>query len=139
MILLSSNLVCKQTKMDVNPIVLSIPIFFILIGLELIVQHFAKKKTYRLNDAITNLSCGITSQITGVFLKIGTIALYQFIYENFSLLIIPVNWWTVTILFITADMLYYWGHRMSHQINLFWGSHIVHHQSEDYNLRLSSK
>ncbi len=123
--------------MDISPIVLSIPIFFILIGLELIVQHFSKRKLYRVNDAITNLSCGITSQITGVFIKIVTIALYQFIYENFSLLVIPTNWWTITILFMSADMLYYWGHRMSHQINLFWGSHVVHHQSEDYNLSVA--
>ena len=62
--------------------------FFLLIGVELIVQHITKKKIYRLNDAITNLSCGITSQITGVFLKIGTIALYQLLYENFALLTI---------------------------------------------------
>ncbi|MDA0194558.1 MAG: sterol desaturase family protein [Bacteroidetes bacterium] len=123
--------------MDIGPIVLSIPIFFILIGVELLVHHFTKKKIYRFNDAITNLSCGVTSQITGVFMKIGTLALYQFLYAHFALITIPVNWWTVTLLFITADMLYYWGHRMSHQINLFWGSHVVHHQSEDYNLSVA--
>ena len=123
--------------MNISPIVLSIPIFFILIGIELIIQHFSKRNIYRLNDAITNLSCGITSQITGVFIKIGTIALYQLIYEHFAIFTIPVTWWSVTILFVMADMLYYWGHRMSHQINLFWGSHVVHHQSEDYNLSVA--
>ena len=30
--------------------------------------------------------------------------------------------------------LYYWYHRISHERQLFWGSHVVHHQSEDYNL-----
>jgi len=123
--------------MDISPIVLSIPIFCVLIGVELLVQHFTKSKIYRLNDAITNLSCGITSQITDVFMKIGTIALYQFVYEHFALITIAVNWWTITLLFITADMLYYWGHRMSHQINLFWGSHVVHHQSEGYSLSVA--
>lgn len=32
-----------------------------------------------------------------------------------------------------ADFCYYWAHRKSHEINLFWGGHVVHHQSEDYN------
>jgi len=123
--------------MNLNPILLSIPIFFILIGVELLVQHFSKRKLYRLNDAISNLSCGITSQITGVFLKIGTITLYQFLFEHFALIAVPVNWWSVTILFVASDMLYYWGHRMSHEINLFWASHVVHHQSEDYNLSVA--
>ena len=135
--MLSSNIVCKPSNMSLSPIVLSIPIFFILIGVELLIQHFSKKKIYRLNDAITNLSCGITSQITGIFLKIGTIALYQLILENLALFTIPVTWWSVLILFLLADMLYYWGHRMSHEINLFWGSHVVHHQSEDYNLSVA--
>ena len=123
--------------MNVSPIVLSIPIFFLLIGIELLIQYFTKRKIYRLNDAITNLSCGITSQIVGIFLKVATIALYQLLYENFALFNIPVNPWSVAMLFVIADMLYYWGHRMSHEINLFWGSHVVHHQSEDYNLSVA--
>jgi hypothetical protein len=32
------------------------------------------------------------------------------------------------------DFLYYWYHRFSHERQFFWGSHVVHHQSEDYNL-----
>jgi alkylglycerol monooxygenase len=32
---------------------------------------------------------------------------------------------------------YYWAHRMSHEINLFWGGHVVHHQSEEYNLSVA--
>ncbi|MEZ4686501.1 MAG: hypothetical protein R3B47_10670 [Bacteroidia bacterium] len=26
---------------------------------------------------------------------------------------------------------------MSHEINLFWAGHVVHHQSEDYNLSVA--
>ena len=28
-------------------------------------------------------------------------------------------------------------HRYSHEINAFWGTHVVHHQSEDYNLSVA--
>lgn len=123
--------------MNLNPIVLSIPIYFLLIGIELLIQAFSKQNIYRLNDAITNISCGITQQITGVFFKILTITAYQFIYENWALVNIPVTWWSVLILFFAVDFCYYWSHRMSHEVNLFWGGHVVHHQSEDYNFSVA--
>ena len=123
--------------MNINPIILSIPIYFILIGIELLIQLWHKSKLYRLHDAVTNISCGITQQITGLFAKLITLAAYQYIYEHWALFNIPITWYTLIILFVSADFLYYWAHRMSHQINLFWGGHVVHHQSEDYNLSVA--
>ena len=32
------------------------------------------------------------------------------------------------------DFLYYWLHRAGHEVNILWAAHVVHHQSEDYNL-----
>lgn len=123
--------------MNLNPIVLSIPIFFLLIGIELIVHHFSQKKAYRLNDAVTNISCGVTQQVSGVFLKLFGIGLYTLVYEYLSIWSIPSTWYTLIILFIATDFAYYWAHRMSHEINLFWSGHVVHHQSEDYNLSVA--
>nr|WKN34233.1 sterol desaturase family protein [Tunicatimonas sp. TK19036] len=123
--------------MDVDPIVLSIPIYFLLISVELIVQLVQKRKLYRLNDAVTNISCGITQQITNLFFKVGAVAAYQLVYEHLALFQIPVTWYTVAILFVLVDLCYYWAHRKSHEINLFWGGHVVHHQSEDYNFSVA--
>jgi alkylglycerol monooxygenase len=123
--------------MNINPIVLSIPIFFLLIVLEVIIQQFSKKKLYRFNDALTNISCGVTQQVSGVFLKLFGIGLYVLIYEYLRIWEIPSNWYTLIILFVATDFAYYWAHRMSHEINLFWSGHVVHHQSEDYNLSVA--
>ena len=123
--------------MNVNPIVLSIPIFFLLIGIELAVERLAHRKLYRLPDAIANLSCGITSQLSGLFLRILAIGVYEIIYANFALFKLPVTWLYWVVLFLLVDLAYYWAHRMSHEINLFWGGHVVHHQSEDYNLSVA--
>ncbi|MEQ9097770.1 MAG: sterol desaturase family protein [Imperialibacter sp.] len=123
--------------MNINPVILSIPIYFLLIGVELIIQHFQHRKIYRLNDALTNMSCGITQQITGAFLKVLTVTTYQLIYEHFALFNIPVTWYTFILIWLGVDLCYYWAHRMSHEINLFWGGHVVHHQSEDYNFSVA--
>jgi alkylglycerol monooxygenase len=122
---------------NVNPIVLSIPIFFILIGVELLVERFTHQKLYRLPDAIANLSCGITSQLSGLFLKIFAIGVYQYLFEHFALFTLDRSFVYWIVLILLVDLAYYWAHRMSHEINLFWGGHVVHHQSEDYNLSVA--
>lgn len=123
--------------MNANPIVLSIPIFAVLIILEVIIQWINNRKLYRLNDAVTNISCGITQQVSGVFLKLFGIGVYQLVFEHFAIWQIQSNWYTLIILFVATDFAYYWAHRMSHEINLFWSGHVVHHQSEDYNLSVA--
>ncbi len=123
--------------MDINPIVLSIPIFALLIIIEIIIQWANKRKLYRLNDAVTNINTGITQQVSGLFFKLFALGLYQYIFEHWALWQIPTNWYTLVILFIATDFAYYWAHRMSHEVNLFWSGHVVHHQSEDYNLSVA--
>lgn len=123
--------------MNVNPIVLSIPIFFLLIGIEVLYDRWKKRKFYRLNDALNNISCGIVEQVTGVFLSVYTIAVYHFFYTQFALFSFPKTWYWAVILFVGVDFFYYWAHRMSHQINLFWLGHVIHHQSEDYNFSVA--
>ncbi len=123
--------------MKLDPIVLSIPIFFVLIGIELLVERFTNKKLYRLPDAIANLSCGITSQLSGLFLKLFSITIYQYMFEHWAPFVLErsVLYWVA--LWLLVDLAYYWAHRMSHEVNLFWGGHVVHHQSEDYNLSVA--
>lgn len=120
-----------------NPIVLSIPIFFVLIGIEVFYDRFAKKGVYRLNDALTNISCGITEQVSGVFAKLLTVGLYYLVYEHFRFFSLGTDWYVLLLLFLLVDFCYYWAHRWSHAINLFWAGHVVHHQSEEYNLSVA--
>ena len=122
-------------------IVLSIPIFFLLIGVELLVQWLGRTRLYRLNDAVANISCGIAQQVTGVFFKTILFAGYLYLYEHHRLVddiaagLGPVL--TYTFLFIGVDFFYYWFHRYAHEISLLWGTHVVHHQSEEYNLSVA--
>ena len=123
--------------MSLDPTVIAIPVYFLLIGIELIVHRIQATKSYRLNDAVTNINCGVTSQVSGAFLKVLTIGLYTAIFEQLRVYTVPNNVYTWIIAFVAYDFFYYWAHRMSHQVNLFWGGHSVHHQSEEYNLSVA--
>lgn len=123
--------------MKVDYIALSIPVFFILIAVELIYAFYKKLNYYRINDSIANLSQGIGSQLVGIFLKTITFFGYLYIYEHWRFFSFNNSIWTWLILFFGVDFFYYWFHRYSHQINALWAAHIVHHQSEEYNLTVA--
>ncbi len=111
--------------------------YFTLMGIELVYENITKRKTYRLNDAITNISTGTLQQLTNTFVAIVRIGIYTFVYENWAFFNIEQNWFSFIAAMILFDFFYYWEHRMVHTISLFWGGHVVHHQSEDFNLSVA--
>lgn len=123
--------------MKVDYIALSVPLFFLLIGIELAYAFYKKLKYYRLNDSIANISQGIGSQVTGLFMKTALFFGYKYIFEHWRIVTFPDELWVWILLFVGVDFCYYWFHRLSHQINALWAAHIVHHQSEEYNLTVA--
>ncbi|MDJ0837506.1 MAG: sterol desaturase family protein [Acidobacteriota bacterium] len=124
--------------MEKDYIALAIPVFFILIGVELVVARLQRKKLYRLNDSINDLSTGSIQQMFGVFFKAASLAGYIWIFQNYSLFKIgESSIWAWVTCFILVDFVYYWFHRLSHEINFLWAAHVVHHQSEEYNLTVA--
>jgi alkylglycerol monooxygenase len=124
--------------MELNFIALAIPFFFLFIGVELWVAHRRKQRVYRLPDALADLGCGILQQTAGLFTKGVLLAGYVFFYDRFRLFPFEarsVLTWVVA--WVAVDFLYYWWHRLSHTVNFLWAAHIVHHQSEDYNLAVA--
>lgn len=117
-------------------IALSVPFFFLFIFLELFYGKWKNEHYYRLNDTLTNLSCGIGQQILGLWLKFYFIFLMAFFYQ-YRLFTIPNTWYYAILLFLGVDLCYYWFHRLSHEINAMWATHVVHHQSEEYNLSVA--
>jgi sterol desaturase/sphingolipid hydroxylase (fatty acid hydroxylase superfamily) len=124
--------------MDDRYIALAVPGFFALIGAELLVARLlGRRGIYRLGDAVTDLSCGVTSQIAAVLFAASILGGYIWVYQHARLITFQSAWAPALIAFLGVDFLYYWWHRLSHEINLLWAAHVVHHQSEDYNLAVA--
>ena len=125
---------------SVNLIVLSIPIFFTLIGLEVAWDQLKGRGLYRLGDSLANIGCGIMDQSTGLFSKVLVVAAYTAMFHltaawrPWELQATPAVW---VATFVLSDLAYYWAHRLSHGVNILWIGHVVHHQSEDYNLAVA--
>jgi sterol desaturase/sphingolipid hydroxylase (fatty acid hydroxylase superfamily) len=122
----------------VDYILLAIPVFFLLIGVELVLARVLERDSYRLNDSVGDLACGVLQQLGGVFLKTALFAGYAALYSGYRQLEIPMNAaWAWVACFVGHDFLYYWFHRFSHEVNAGWAAHVVHHQSEEYNLAVA--
>src|SRR5579871_1103162 len=93
------------------------------------------RNVYRLNDAIGSLAAGILSQISGVFMLALSVGIYILVYSHFSLFSLQASDWRIWVgALIAYDFFYYWNHRIDHKVGVFWAAHVVHHQSEAFNL-----
>lgn len=118
-------------------IALAIPLFFLLMGMELAWSAWSGRKLYRFNDFVANMGCGIGSQVVGAFTKAGIFAVYLLVYDKWRFFTLENSVLTWIVTFLLIDLLYYWFHRLSHEVNFLWAAHIVHHQSEEYNLSVA--
>ena len=137
----------------------SIPLFFLLIGVELLVARARGSGAYRLNDSVADLSLGILSQIADIGIKLATLGIYAWVAAHWSVQRFGTREWidrspftdggalgfgidgaallSWMAVFVLVDFLYYWTHRLSHRVNILWAGHVVHHSSEEYNLTVA--
>ncbi len=100
--------------------------------------RLVERDVYRLADSVTDLSCGILQQVVEVFLKTALFAGYAWLFAAHRLFDVPMDAaWAWAACFVGQDFLYYWFHRWSHEVGAGWAAHVVHHQSEEYNLTVA--
>ena len=117
-----------------NIILYAIPFFFLLILIEFGFGVFVGRNTYRINDTINSLSLGSLSRLEGLVILGASGLIYEFLIDEFQLFQLPEQTWVWILCFILYDLLYYWKHRLGHEVSLLWAAHVAHHQSEDFNL-----
>lgn len=112
----------------------ALPMFIILMLIELIVAKIKKKDVIKSMDAVSSLSSGLTNtlfKILGLTIYVFT---YDFLLKYFTVFTLQSKVLQYFIAFITLDFYVYWWHRWRHQYNILWNEHVIHHSSEEYNL-----
>jgi sterol desaturase/sphingolipid hydroxylase (fatty acid hydroxylase superfamily) len=118
------------------PVVLyyAIPFFVLLLSLEAWLSYKENKHRYETMDTIGSLGLGIGNVLTGFLTKAIIFGLFTFLYQYRLFELDSSKWWFWVLLFFADDLSYYCFHRISHHVNYFWASHVVHHSSQHYNL-----
>ena len=134
--------------MDFNNIlVYAGPLYVGLIVLELgVSRSLGLKDLYNWRDLGASALLGIGTAIIGPLLNVLVITwILSSVYELFNPLVngIRMNilgfesfgwaWYIWLLCQVLDDLSFYWYHRLSHTVRLFWAAHLPHHSSEHYN------
>lgn len=119
--------------MDYVPV--AVPFFLLAIVIELVYGLSRGRNTYRSNDAVNSLSMGTLSTLAPLATLDVAAMIFASVDANYGLW----NWdltspWVWVAGWLAYDFCYYWFHRISHERQFFWASHVAHHQSEEFNL-----
>ena len=109
-------------------ITFAVPVFLILILIEYAYGIRIGKNNYRISDTFTSLGLGLISRLPPM-LNLGFQGVaFAYVGAHLNLgLLSTKSVWTWLMAFIFYDFLYYWMHRMHHEIKVLWATHSVHH------------
>ncbi|MDO6737315.1 sterol desaturase family protein [Wenyingzhuangia sp. 2_MG-2023] len=118
---------------DKASLFIAIAVVMFVLGTEYLIARRKGKTIFRFENTIANISMGIFDRIAGVFMVPIIYFYFHYLHEYFAIFEIPetVGWFVFAV--FVSDFTWYFYHKSGHKINLFWGAHIIHHQSEDYN------
>lgn len=116
-----------------NPVDYAVPIFVLMILIEMIWARRNAPEKYEPRDTLTSLGFGLGSTVAGA-LTAGLVASMFYWGYQYRLIEIGWAWWAWIACFIIDDVAYYVFHRSAHRVRWFWASHVNHHSSQHYNL-----
>ena len=117
-----------------NILLITIPIFLILIMVEISYGAWKNDLKHSYMDTISSLSSGFTNLMVDI-LGLGIIIFsYPFFYERLKVIELEESIFLYFIAFVCVDFASYCHHRLKHSINIFWNMHVIHHSSEEFNL-----
>src|SRR6476661_3572461 len=109
------------------------PIALIFILLEIAACFIFKRKLITFSEAVANFGTQLGNQTTNILVMVGVFFVYGYLWENFRIFTIPINWWSSILLLLGVDFVFYWVHRWGHEINILWAAHSPHHSAEEMN------
>ncbi|MEO1647649.1 MAG: sterol desaturase family protein [Pseudomonadota bacterium] len=116
---------------------------FFLLGLAMLLIELAKsyfERTFKgrtMLGIVASVSTQIPTVLAETFLMFGVYLGFVVLSENVIPWVLPINTWTIVAVLIAADFIYYWEHRLAHEIRLFWTQHAVHHSGREMNIAVA--
>jgi sterol desaturase/sphingolipid hydroxylase (fatty acid hydroxylase superfamily) len=109
------------------------PIYVIIIGLEIILSNLQEKQLYSVKDTFNNFILMLLNGGLDLLFRSVYVVVLVFVW-NYRVAEISTPWMYWITLLLAEDFLFYWLHRLDHEIRLFWAVHVTHHSSEHMNL-----
>ncbi len=115
-------------------LLIAMPAFFVLVLFEKWWGWYRGKDTVQNMDMVSSLSSGVTNVTKDVLGLSITILGYSWMVDHWAIIHVQSSVALYIIAFFALDLTGYLVHRIDHEYNFFWNSHLIHHSSEEYNL-----
>ena len=126
---------CMGTSREQLLILISTPLYLVVIGLELLLSHLRKQESYTWKDTLQNIYLMLLNAGLDLLFRIIYIGIIlSFFYDHRIAAPIQNPWIYWIVLLVFEDFMYYWLHRVDHVCRLFWATHVTHHSSPKFNL-----
>ncbi|MBS1738608.1 MAG: sterol desaturase family protein [Bacteroidetes bacterium] len=115
-------------------LLISTPIYLIIIGAEILLSHWHLDKFYSVKDTLTNVYLSLLNGGIDLLFRAVYVVILAFFYEYhfFNPAFNPIFYWGA--LFFLEDLAFYFEHRVDHFSRFFWAVHVTHHSSTHFNL-----
>lgn len=137
-----------------DPVTYFIPGFVLLLSGEILLYQVPRKLFTKkmVKDDLSSIGLGIGSVLLDFGMKAITLSFYFWIYNNFRLTDVfgiknfndfftwkwqIDHWWLWLLVMIVQDFGFYWHHRLSHKVRLFWTGHVNHHSATHLSLAIA--
>lgn len=112
-----------------------IALFFVL--LEVVACIVYKRDYLSFPEAIANFGTALGNQAINVLIAASVHVVYGYLWDNYRLFTIELNWRSFILLLLGVDFIFYWVHRWGHSINIMWAAHSPHHSAEEMNFMVA--
>lgn len=125
---------------NINFLAFAMPAFFLFVYLEYkSAQRRKRPEIFNYESSVSNISIGLAERLINLFIAASFYQLFYHIYEHYRIFDIPSTFLIWVGLILATDFVWYWYHRLGHEVNFFWAAHIVHHHSEEFNFTAAAR
>ncbi len=115
-------------------LLISVPIYIIFIGAEILLSNWGEKNFYTLKGVLQNVYLTLMNGTLDLLLRWAFyVSVLNFCFNHhFFQIQNPYIYWIS--LFFLEDFAFYIEHRIDHYSRFFWAVHLTHHSSTEFNL-----
>lgn len=124
-------------ELHLNYLAFAVPLFMGFMGLEYVISKRQQRNLHQFEESVSNLNMGLAERVTDILTSGLFYFVFSWIYQHYAIFSIEPSVIAWIGLFLLTDFVWYFYHRAGHRVNLFWGVHVVHHQSDDFNYTTS--
>lgn len=108
-------------------------LYVTLIIIELVLDLRARSHVYKLKDTLCSLTM-MTFYVGNRALMKGTTVAILLLVQQFAFYDMGTTLLAFFGCYLVVDFLFYWYHRLIHEIRFGWAAHVAHHSSKEFNL-----